>query len=53
MHRMRELLYQETSVHHIDFSPIKGIFCVPLYCLMVFEMISLSWLAELIHGRYY
>ena len=28
---MRELLYQERSVHHLDFSPMKGILCVPLY----------------------
>ena len=31
MHRMRELLHQERSVHHLDFSPMKGILCVPLY----------------------
>ena len=43
MHRMRELLYQETSVHHLEFSPMKGIFCVPLYSLIVFEMISIFW----------
>ena len=29
---MRELLYQETSVHHLDFSPMKDI---------AYEMISL------------
>ena len=38
MHRMRELLYQERSVHHLDFSPMKGILCVPLYSLIAFEM---------------
>ena len=42
MHRMRELLYRERSVHHLDFSPIKGILCVPLYSLIAFEIISLS-----------
>ena len=48
MHRMRELLYKETGVHHLDFSPMKGIFCVPLYSLIAFEMISLPWQTELI-----
>ena len=43
MHRVRELLYQERSVHHLDFSPMKGILCVPRYSLIAFEMISLSW----------
>ena len=38
---MRELLYQERSVHHLDFSPMKGILCVPLYSLIAFEMRSL------------
>ena len=36
---MGELLYQETSVHHLDFSPMKGILRVPLYSLIAFEMI--------------
>ena len=40
---MHELLYQERSVHHVDFSPMKSILCVPLYPLIAFEMISLSW----------
>ena len=43
MHRMRELLYQERSVYHLDFSFMKGILCVPLYSLIAFEMISLYW----------
>ena len=42
MHRMRELLYQKRSVHHLDFSPIEGILCVSLYYLIAFKMISLS-----------
>ena len=40
---MRELLYQERSVHDLDFSLIKGFFCVPLYSLIIFEIIGLSW----------
>ena len=32
---MRELLYQERSVHHLDFSPMKDILCVLEY-LFVF-----------------
>ena len=32
---MRELLYQERSVHHLDFSPMKGIFSV-FVCVCVF-----------------
>ena len=39
---MRELLHQERSVHHLDFSPMKGILCVFLYSLIALEMISLS-----------
>ena len=35
---MRELLCQERSVHHLDFSPMKGILYVPLYSLIAFEM---------------
>ena len=42
MHRMREVLHQERSVHHLDFSPIKGILCVPLYSSIDFEKISIS-----------
>ena len=42
MHRVCELLYQERSVHHLDFSPMKGILCVPLYSLIDFEMIIIS-----------
>ena len=51
MHRMRELMYQERSVHHLDFSPMKGILCVLEYLLVFFGMISLSCLTELIYGR--
>ena len=29
MHRMRELLYQERSVDHLDFSPMKGVLVTP------------------------
>ena len=42
MHRMRELLHQERSVHHLDFSPMKGILCVPLDSSIDFENISIS-----------
>ena len=40
MHRMRELLYQERGVHHLDFLPMKGILCVPLYSLITFEILK-------------
>ena len=50
--QMDDLLYQERSIDHLDFSPMKGIFCIQ-YCLylfvrlyfslIAFEMISLSW----------
>ena len=50
--QMDDLLYQERSTDHLDFSPMKGIFCIQ-YCLylfvhlyfslIAFEMISLSW----------
>ena len=43
MHRMRELLYQERGVHDLEFLPMKGILCVPLYSLIALEMTSLSW----------
>ena len=40
------------SVHHSDFLPMKGILCVLEYLFVFFdEMISLSWLTELIYGR--
>ena len=42
MHQMCELLHQERSVHHLDFSPMEGILCVPLYSSIDFEMISTS-----------
>ena len=37
---MRELLYQERSIHHLEFSPVKGILCVLEY-LFVFLFDSL------------
>ena len=52
MHRMRELLYQETSVHRLDFLPMKCIFCVfSVFSLIAFEMIIVSWLTKLIYGK--
>ena len=33
--QMDELLYQERSIDHLDFSPVKGIFCIQ-YCLHIF-----------------
>ena len=30
-YQMDDLLYPERSIHHLDFSPIKGIFCIQLY----------------------
>ena len=40
--QMDDLLYQERSIDHLDFSPMKGIFCIQ-YCTSLNEMISLSW----------
>ena len=33
--QMDDLLYQERSIDHLDFSPMKGIFCIQ-YCLYLF-----------------
>ena len=49
---MREVLYRERSVHHLDFSPMKGILCVLEYLFVFFdEVISCFWPTELIYGR--
>ena len=45
---MDDLLYQERSTDHLDFSPIKGIFYIQYlfvrlyFSLIAFEMIGLS-----------
>ena len=40
MHRMRELLHQEKGVHHLDFSPMKGIL---VYLSVFFDCLDLKW----------
>ena len=39
---MDDLLYPERSIHHLDFSPIKGIFLrtVPLFARLYFSLID-------------
>ena len=51
MHRKRELLYQERSVHHLDFSPMKGIFSVPLCILSDCFLNDKSFVATELIGR--
>ena len=38
--QMDDLLYQERSIDHLDFSPMKGIFCIQ-YCTSLYVYISL------------
>ena len=38
--QMDDLLYPERSIHHLDFSPIKGIFCIQLYVYIFLWLIS-------------
>ena len=38
---MDDLLYPERSIHHLDFSPIKGIFCIQyLFARLYFSLID-------------
>ena len=39
--QMDDLLYQERSIDHLDFSPMKGIFCIQYYCTSLYVYISL------------
>ena len=41
---MDDLLYQERSIDHLDFSPMKGIFCIQ-YCLYLFVRLYFSLIA--------
>ena len=38
--QMDDLLYQERGTDHLDFSPMKGIFCIQ-YCTSLYVYISL------------
>ena len=39
--QMDDLLYPERSIHHLDFSPIKGIFCIQyLFVRLHFSLID-------------
>ena len=38
--QMDDLLYQERSTDHLNFSPMKGIFCIQ-YCTSLYVYISL------------
>ena len=42
--QMDDLLYQERSIDHLDFSPMKGIFCIQ-YCLYLFVRFYFSLIA--------
>ena len=43
--QMDDLLYPERSIHHLDFSPIKGIFCIQLYIyIFVIDLVMKSLL---------
>ena len=42
--QMDDLLYQERSTDHLDFSPMKGIFCIQ-YCLYLFVRLYFSLIA--------
>ena len=38
---MDDLLYPERSIHHLEFSPIKGIFCIQyLFARLHFSLID-------------
>ena len=39
--QMDDLLYQERSIDHLNFSPMKGIFCIQYYCTSLYVYISL------------
>ena len=43
--QMDDLLYQERSIDHLDFSPMKGIFCIQ-YCLYLFVRLYFSLIAS-------
>ena len=40
--QMDDLLYQERSIDHLDFSPMKGIFCIQ-YCLYFLVRLLLTF----------
>ena len=42
--QMDDLLYQEKSIDHLDFLPMKGIFCIQ-YCLYLFVRLYFSLIA--------
>ena len=44
-YQMDDLLYQERSIDHLDFSPMKGIFCIQ-YCLYLFVRLYFSLIAS-------
>ena len=39
--QMDDLLYQERSIDHLDFSPMKGIFCIQYCCSSLYVAIFL------------
>ena len=42
--QMGDVLYQERSIDHLDFSPMKGIFCIQ-YCQYLFVRLYFSLIA--------
>ena len=45
--QMEDLLYQERSIDHLDFSLMKGLFCIQ-YCLYLFVRLYFSLIAFVI-----
>ena len=43
--QMDDLLYPERSIDHLDFSPMKGIFCIQC-CLYLFVLLYFSLIAS-------
>ena len=43
--QMDDLLYQERSIDQLDFSPVKGTFCIQ-YCLYLFVRLYFSLIAS-------
>ena len=43
--QMDDLLYQERGIDHLEFSPMKGIFCIQ-YCLYLLVRLYFSLIAS-------
>ena len=47
--QMDDLLYQERSIDHLEFSPMKGIFYIQ-YCLYLFVRLYFSLIASVMNS---